>query len=58
MAKQELPASGAHPFYAGLNGLLDAEKFDTFAESACQRYYAEKMGRPGLTPGKHFLIEG
>ena len=54
VAKQELPASAAHPFYERLNGLLDAEKFDTFAESACQQYYAEKMGRPGLTPGIYF----
>ena len=52
VAKQELPTSAAHPFYERLNGLLDAEEFDTFAESACQQYYAEKMGRPGLTPGK------
>ena len=54
VAKQELPASVSHPFYERLNGLLDAEKFDTFAESACQQYYAEKMGRPGLTPGIYF----
>ena len=51
VAKQELPASVSHPFYERLNGLLDAEKFDTFAESACQQYYAEKMGRPGGIKG-------
>jgi transposase len=54
IAKQELPASAAHPFYERLNGLLESEKFDEFTESACQRYYAEKMGRPGLTPGIYF----
>lgn len=54
IAKQELPASAAHPFYERLNGLLESEKFDEFAESACQQYYAEKMGRPGLTPGIYF----
>lgn len=54
IAKQELPASAAHPFYERLNGLLETEKFDEFAESACQQYYAEKMGRPGLTPGIYF----
>jgi transposase len=54
IAKQELPASAAHPFYARLNELLESEKFDEFAESACQQYYAEKMGRPGLTPGIYF----
>ena len=54
VAKEELPASAAHPFYERLNGLLDSEQFDVFAESACQQYYAEKMGRSGLTPGTYF----
>ena len=54
IAKQELPASAAHPFYERLNGLLESEKFDEFAESACRQYYAQKMGRPGLTPGIYF----
>jgi transposase len=54
IAKQELPASAAHPFYERLNGLLESEKFDEFAESACRQFYAEKMGRPGLTPGIYF----
>jgi hypothetical protein len=54
IAKQELSASAAHPFYERLNGLLESEKFDEFAESACQQYYDEKMGRTGLTPGIYF----
>lgn len=54
IAKQELPASASHPFYDRLNGLLESEEFDAFAESACRQYYAEKMGRPGLTPGIYF----
>jgi transposase len=54
IAKQELSASAAHPFYERLNGLLESEKFDEFAESACRQYYAQKMGRPGLTPGIYF----
>jgi transposase len=54
IAKQELSASAAHPFYERLNGLLESEKFDEFAESACRQYYAPKMGRPGLTPGIYF----
>jgi len=54
IAKQELPASAAHPFYTRLNELLEAEKFDEFAEAACQQFYAKKMGRPSLTPGIYF----
>ena len=33
IAQPELPASAAHPFYTRLNELLDAEKFDEFAEA-------------------------
>jgi len=54
IAKQELPASAAHPFYTRLNELLDAEKFDEFAEAACKQFYAKKLGRPSLTPGIYF----
>jgi hypothetical protein len=38
IAKQELPASAAHPFYTRLNELLEAEKFDGFPETACQQF--------------------
>ena len=48
VAKRELPALAAHPSYERLNGLLDAEKFDTFAEAASE---TKPKGRPGLTPG-------
>jgi transposase len=51
IAKQELPASAAHPFSTRLNELLEAEKF---AEAACQQFYAKRMGWPGLTPGIYF----
>jgi transposase len=54
IAQQELPASAAHPFYTRLNELLDAEKFDEFAEAACKQFYAKKMSRPSLTPGISF----
>ena len=54
IAAEELPTSAAHPFYGRLNGLLEEAKFDEFVEAECQRYYADKMGRPGLTPGIYF----
>jgi transposase len=60
IAQQELPASAAHPFHTRLNELLDAEKFDEFAEAAFKHFYAKKMGRPSLTQGLYFraLIVG
>ena len=42
-----------HPFYERLNRLLDKRGFDSFAESACESFYA-KVGRPGLAPGVYF----
>ena len=52
----ELPTGPGHPFYQRLNGLLDQEKFDEFAESQCAHFYADKNGRPSLTPGTYFRL--
>ena len=52
----ELPTGPGHPFYARLNELLDAEKFDEFAEAECVHFYAKKNGRPSLTPGTYFRL--
>lgn len=50
----ELATAPGHPFYQRLNQLLDQEKFDEFAEGECSQFYAEKNGRPSLTPGMYF----
>ena len=50
----ELPKAPGHPFYKHLNELLDQEKFDEFAEKECAAFYADKNGRPLLTPGTYF----
>jgi len=50
----ELATAPGHPFYQRLNELLDQEKFDQFAEGECVHFYAEKNGRPSLTPGTYF----
>jgi transposase len=42
------------PVFVRLNEVLDGEGFDAFVEKLCAKYYAEKMGRPGLTPGIYF----
>jgi transposase len=52
----DLPKSPGHPFYARLNGLLDAHDFDRFVEKKCRRFYAKRMGRPSLTPGRYFRL--
>jgi len=50
----ELATAPGHPFYQRLNTLLDQEKFDQFAEGECAHFYADKNGRPSLTPGTYF----
>jgi len=52
----ELATGPGHPFYQRLNEFLDAEKFDAFAEKECAQFYAEKNGRPSLTPGTYFRL--
>src|SRR5215470_6632416 len=54
LTHDELATAPGHPFYQRLNQLLDQEKFDRFAEGECGQFYAEKNGRPSLTPGMYF----
>jgi len=50
---RELPLSPGHVFYDHLQqGLVDAG-FDAFAETACQPYYAPRMGAPSVPPGRY-----
>lgn len=50
VATSELTRSAGHPFYERVNGLLAGAGFDAFVEGRCAKFYAEKMGRPGLAP--------
>src|ERR1035438_737844 len=54
IAHTELASGPGHPFYQRLNELLEAERFDEFVETRCAKFYAEKNGRPSLTPGIYF----
>jgi transposase len=56
IATNELPVTGGHPFYQRLNAILDAHAFDAFVEKQCAPFYATKMGRPSLTPGRYFRL--
>lgn len=56
IAHTELPRTVAHPFYEQLNRLLEERKFDDFVEQQCARFYAERMGRPSLMPGRYFRL--
>jgi transposase len=56
IAHTELPRTVAHPFYEQLNRLLEERGFDDFVEGQCARFYAERMGRPSLVPGRYFRL--
>ena len=51
-----LAKGSSHPFYQRLNELFEESRFDAFVEGRCQRFYAEKMGRPSLAPGMYFRL--
>ena len=52
----EMPRSPGHVFYDRLQEVLIAGGFDGFVETACQPYYAPKMGAPSLPPGRYFRM--
>ena len=56
VATATLARPAGHPFYERLNLLLDKCSFDEFVEDVCRRFYAESMGRPGLSPGIYFRL--
>ena len=56
VATRDLPKSPGHPFYQRLNRELAANSFDQFVEAACRRFYAAKLGRPSLPPGRYFRL--
>ena len=56
VATTDLPTATSHPFYTRLNQLLRAHGFDDCAEAQCATFYAETMGRPGLSPGIYFRL--
>ena len=52
----DLPKSAGHPFYEGLNRVLDEAGFDAFVEAQCASFYADGVGRPSLAPGRYFRL--
>src|SRR5271155_2781552 len=51
-----LPVSASHPFYQRLNQILEEKKFDEYVEAICGQFYADEVGRPGLSPGIYFRL--
>ena len=56
IATSDLPRTAAHPFYERMNRILDKAGFDAYVEKLCAPFYAERMGRPSLLPGRYFRL--
>ena len=55
VATEELPRTKKHVFYDRVNRILEADGFDRFAESVCEKFYARR-GRPSVAPGVYFRM--
>jgi transposase len=56
VARESVRRAPAHPFYQKLNQILAASGFDRFSEAACERFYADALGRPSIPPGVYFRM--
>jgi hypothetical protein len=52
----DLPTNAGHPFFERLNQVLDEAGFDAFVEGMCAVFYAARIGRPSLRPGRYFRM--
>ena len=50
----DLPTSDGHPYFERLNRVLADSGFDAFVEELCSAFYADRLGRPSLRPGRYF----
>ena len=53
---EDLPTNDGHPFFERLNRVLSDSAFDAFVEGMCAVFYADRLGRPSLRPGRYFRM--
>ena len=53
---EDFSRSAGHPFFERLNRILEESGFDAFVEGLCAVFYAERMGRRSLRPGRYFRL--
>ena len=49
----DLPTNDGHPYFERLNRVLADSGFDAFVEELCAAFYADRLGRPSLRPGRY-----
>ena len=52
----DLPRSVGHPFFEKLNRVLENAGLDAFVEGLCAVFYADRLGRPSLRPGRYYRL--
>ena len=52
----DLPTNDGHPFFERLDRVLENSGFDAFVEELCAAFYADRLGRPSLRPGRYFRM--
>ena len=52
----DLPTNDGHPYVERLNRVLGDSGFDAFVEELCAAFYADRLGRPSLRPGRYFRM--
>ena len=52
----DLPTNDGHPYFEWLNRVLADSGFDAFVEELCAAFYADRLGRPSLRPGRYFRM--
>ncbi|MGI6655590.1 MAG: transposase [Desulfobulbus sp.] len=56
LSYDQLPQSKGHVFYERLQKLLRQEGFDAFLEDLCAPFYAARLGRRSIPPGRYFRM--
>ena len=56
LSYDQLPQSKGHVFYERLQKILLQEGFDSYVENLCAPFYAEKLGRRSIPPGRYFRM--
>ena len=56
LSYDQFPQSKGHVFYERLQKILRQGGFDSHVENQCAPFYAEKLGRKSIPPGRYFRM--
>ena len=56
LSYDQMPQSKGHVFYERLQKILHQQGFDAHVENLCAPFYATKLGRKSIPPGRYFRM--